>query len=464
METTKQLPPPATAATFTPSQPWRGTFLTGVAEILDRLAETCLHPVIVLPLFFAAASSSASEVGRAIAIVLGIAAIAGVLSAPLAGDRWPRARLLALIVATGLAGLLLLVLGRAGGWLTDQRDALTGRPLLILAVIGGCLGVGATLRPALARITRPDGSWRTRWGRWLLVGIVGTVLGGFVARGPAAKLAEPFPAGFTSLFATAGGALIVAFVVLIALLALGWQSRAGGIPARTDLLAIPELLANNLAYGRFVFFRALYACGALADPFYIIYAVRELGATGHNIALYIVALVIARAVGAFIWRGLSIGAGNPLVLQLTTFVRLLAPITALTLPPLLGSAALRDRLPGGDATSLFAFGLVFVAWGVASAGIDLAAPAIQTALTTPRERIAAQAVTGIVLALAMLALPLGGLIVDRLGFSFLFIAALLVGMGTLLAGGLIDEPGVLVLRAAPNERPMLRRRSARREG
>jgi len=460
METTKQLPPPMSAV----PQPWRGTFLAGVAEILDRLAETCLHPVIVLPLFFAAAGTSAVGVGRAIAIILGVAAVAGALATPLTGERWPRARLIALIVVTGLAGFLLLGLARAGGWLTGQRNDLTGRPLLILALIGGCLGIGATLRPALARITRPDGSWRTRWGRWILLGIVGTVIGGFVARGPAAQLVAPFPAGFTTLFATAGAVLLVAFVVLLALLALSWRGLVGGLSARADPLAIPELLANNLAYDRFVFFRALYACGALAEPFYIIYAVRELGATGHIVALYIVALVIARAVGAFIWRGLSIGAGNPLVLQLATFVRLLAPITALTLPPLLGSAALRDRLPGGDATSLFAFGLVFVAWGVASAGIDLAAPAIQTALTTPRERIVAQAVTGIVLALAMLALPLGGLIVDRLGYSFLFIGALLAGMGTLLAGGLIDEPGVLVLRAAPNERPILRRRSARREG
>jgi hypothetical protein len=460
MDTTKQLPPPTSAL----PQQWRGTLLSGVAEILDRLAETCLHPLIVLPLFFAASGASATGIGRAIAIVLGASALAGALATPLVGERWPRARLIALITTTGLAACLLLALARAGAWLTSQRDDLTGRPLILLALIGGCLGIGALLRPALARITRPDGSWRTRWGRWLLLGIVGTVGGGLAARGPAAQLVTSFPAGFTTLFATAGAALLIAFVVLLALLALNWRNQSIGSPTRPDFLALPELLANNLAYGRFVFFRVLYACGALADPFYIIYAVRELGATGHNVALYIVALVIARAVGAFIWRGLSIGAGNPLVLQLATFVRLLAPITALTLPPLLGSAALRDRLPGGDATSLFAFGLVFVAWGVASAGIDLAAPAIQTALTTPRERIAAQAVTGIVLAIAMLALPLGGLIVDRLGYSFLFIAALLAGMGTLLAGGLIDEPGVLVLRAAPNERPILRRRSTHREG
>jgi MFS family permease len=227
---------------------------------------------------------------------------------------------------------------------------------------------------------------------------------------------------------------------------------------------VPELLSNNLAYGRFVFFRILYACGALADPFYILYATRELGASAHIAAAYLVTLVIARAGATLGWRAVSIGSGNPMVLQLATFVRLLAPITALTLPPLLGSATLRDRLPGGDTTNLIAFGLVFAAWGAASAGLDLAAPAIQSALTTPRERGAAHFVTGVALAITTLALPLGGLIADRLGFSFLFIAALVLGLGTLLAGGLIDEPGVFVLRPAPNERPVLRRRSARREG
>jgi MFS family permease len=145
-------------------------------------------------------------------------------------------------------------------------------------------------------------------------------------------------------------------------------------------------------------------------------------------------------------------------------VRVLAPITALTLPPLLGSATLRDRLPGGEAANLVAFTVVFIAWGVASAGVDLAAPAIQAAITTPRERPAATIVTGMILAVSTVALPIGGLIVDRLGYSFLFIAALVAGVATLLAGGLVDEPGAIVVRAAQTDRAVMRRRGPRREG
>lgn len=463
MDRTKQLPAPS-APTLPFATRWRAPALGGVADVLTRLADVCLHPLIVLPLFFAVASDTAVGLGRAVALILAAGFLASAAITPFSGERWLRLRLAVLVVLTVLPALILLGLGRASEWLASNRLNLTGGALFLLIVVALCAGAASTLRLAVVGIVRAEGSWRTRWGRWTVLGIFGTVAGGLVARGGLLLLNEPFPAGYTRLFTYAGLATLAASICLAVLLALDWRQRPATPPTRPDLLAVPELLANNLAYGRFVFFRLLYACGALADPFFIIYATRELGANGRAVAAYLVTLVVARAVATLGWRAFSITGGNPLVLQLSAFVRLLAPITALTLPPLLGSATLRDRLPGGEATNLIAFGVVFAAWGVASAGLDLAAPAIQSALTTPRERAAAQFVTGIALALGTLALPLGGLILDRLGFSVLFIAALIIGLGTLLAGGLIDEPGVFVLRPSPNERPVLRRRSVRREG
>ncbi len=463
MDTTKQLSPPSAPA-LPLARCWRAPVLGGVAEVLNQAADVCLHPLIILPLFFAVSGDTNAELGRVIALILAAGLLAGAVTAPLMGERWPRLRLSVLVLLTGCQGLLLLGLARSDDWLATNRLALTGGPLLALVFVALCGGSAGGLRLAVARVARAEGSWRTRWGRWTVVGLVGTVAGGFLARGRLSEVGGAFPRGYTDLFALAGGLILLACVGLTLLLALEWRERRAPVPGQFNLLVVPELLANNLAYGRFVFFRVLYAAGALADPFYIIYAVRELGASGRAAAGYLLTLVIARAVATLGWRALSVGGGNPLVLQLATFVRLLAPITALTLPPLLGSATLRDRLPAGDATNVIVFGTVFAAWGAASAGLDLAAPAIQAALTTPRERSAAQFVTGLSLAVAAIALPLGGLIADRLGFSFLFIIALIVGLGTLLAGGLIDEPGVFVLRHASNERPVLRRRNARREG
>lgn len=466
--TTKQLPRPSGVALPEPQvqvrRRWPAQVLGGLAEVLTHLAEVCLSPLIVLPLFFAVAGGESVTIGRAVAIVLAAGSLGAALAAPLAGERWPRVRLLVLVVAAAAQAILLFSLARANGWLAQREFLLDETPLTLLALAAACGGVARTLRLAVAGIVRPEGSWRTRWGRWVLLGALGTCLGGLAARGALERTADPFPAGFSRLFGLAAAALGVAILAPLLLLVLHRRRLTVPGPGRPDLSALPELLVNNLAYNRYVVFRIIYACGAVADPFYILYAVQELRADGRTAAAYLLTLATARAIATVGWRALSIGSGNSMVLQLASFVRLLAPITALTLPPILGSATLRDRLPGGEATNLIVFSLVFAAWGAASAGLDLAGPAIQAAITTPRERLAAGAVTNIVLALSALALPLGGLIADRLGYSLLFIVALVTGIVTLLAGGLIDEPGVIVLRAAPGDRAVLRRRGARREG
>jgi hypothetical protein len=442
----------------------------GVAEVLARLADVCLHPLIVLPLFFGVLGATNLGIGGAVAIVLAAGSIGVALAAPLQVDRWPNLRLYVLLGAVVVQALFLLILANQGGRLAASLPSLNGWPLLLLAIVALGGGVASLLRAAAAGIVRPEGSWRTRWGRWAILGLLGTLLGGWLGRNALGRNAAIFPDGFTRLFGIAGLALLATALLLAALIILQRVTGAAPVapppgPGTTfDPLALPDLLVNNLAYNRYIVFRILYAFGALADPFYIIYATRELGGSGRAAAAYLLALALARAVGTLGWRAVSISAGNPMVVQLACFVRTLAPITALTLPPLLGSATLRDRLPGGEAASLIAFAIVFIAWGAASAGLDLAAPAIQSAITTPRERPAATMATGFILAITTIALPIGGLIIDRLGYSFLFIAALVAGVATLLAGGLVDEPGAIIVRTAPTDRAVMRRRAPRREG
>ena len=466
---TRQLPPPSSAP-LPRQRVWYLPLFGGVAEVLAQLAQVCLHPLIILPLFFAVFASTNSGLGGAVAVVVAAGSIGAALAAPFQIERWPRIRLYLLLVAVLAQALILLVLAKQGPRLNTALPALGGWPLLWLALVAFGGGFAGGLRAAAAGIVRPEGSWRTRWGRWTVLGVLGTLLGGWLARNALGRAGEIFPSGFTRLFSIAGLALLATALLLAALILLQYFTAAMPVapphgPGNTfDPLALPDLLVNNLAYNRYIVFRILFALGALADPFYIIYATRELGASGRAAAAYLLTLAIARAVGVLVWRTVSISAGNPMVLQLVSFVRVLAPITALTLPPLLGSATLRDRLPGGDAASLVAFSIVFIAWGVAGAGMDLAAPAIQAAITTPRERPAATVATGLILAVSAIALPLGGLIIDRLGYSILFIAALVSGVATLLAGGLVDEPGAIVVRAAPSDRAIMRRRAPRREG
>jgi hypothetical protein len=456
VEVTKLLLPPA-------SQRRRYPLACNVAaEVLSQCVDACLHPTIILPTFFAVYLATDREIGGAVALVLAAAAIAAGLGAVLTFEDHPRLRFSALLGATGGRALVLLLLAAASGTLTADHAPRLNWPLFFLAGAALCAGVALPLRVASAGIVRAEGSWRTRWGRWAASGAVGLALGALLARGQLMRTGGVFPAGYRGLFLIAG---------LLALLATGvtallWRGDRPSVPVRprSGLAAIPELLANNLAYGRFIFFRLLYACGTLADPFFILYAVSELGAGARVLAGYLLALALARMVGMFLWRGVSSTGGNPMVLQLVSFVRLLAPITALTLPPLLNSATLYNHLPGGNNAILVAFGLVFVAWGAASAGLDLAVPAIQAGITTPRERAAASVVTSIALAVATVILPIGGLIADRFGYSFLFIAALVTGIIALLAGGLIDEPTTVIVRTAPTDHLPYRRGRVHREG
>lgn len=442
---------------------WRTPALGRVVEALTRAVDGCLHPIVVLPLFIAFLTPSIVAIGRAIAIILAAEMLGAAVGAAVAAallERRPALRLGASLTATILRALALLALAGVG---TGALAPPAGRPLLdtCLALLAGAAVFGGFAAPLRPESAGGVGGLVTRGGGrsgWPLVGALATVAGALIARPYLARiddfLRDPYGTVWSQLFLIGG---LLTILVAIAAALIRAPGTAGMVGARHGgLLAIPELLINNLAYGRFVFFRALYALGTIADPFYIIYATRELGGSGRTAAGYLLVLAIARAAGVVLWR--TMGTGNNLILQLAAFVRLLAPITALTLPPLLGSATLRDRLPGGGGANLVAFGAVFVAYGIASVGFDLAAPTIQAGMTTPRERAAAVTVTSLALAAVAPIALLGGVVIDRLGFPFLFIVALMVGLGGLFAGGLIEEPGAVTLRAPVGERLPQRRR------
>ena len=453
MDRTDQLALPAPQA----RRGWRNPALGQLAVALTAAADVCIHPLVIVPLFIATLTESTVTVGLAVALVLGASALAH----PLAAAFGHRAllRFGGLMGAVGLRAFALFSLAGIPVLYDGEPARQLNTGLFLLAAAALLDGLAAPLRLELASGSSAEAPLSRLRARWALLGALAAV-GGAVAVRPLldrADLVGPDAGGdFVQLFLLAGVALTLATLCVVLMQPAEAPSPARGVLAQ--LAAFSGLVGNNLAYGRLVFFRFVYALGAVAEPFYILYAVRELGGDGRTAGVYLVILAIARAVAVLLWRALGSQGGNRMVLQLCAFLRLLGPITALTLPPLLGSAALRDRLPGGGAATLVAFALVFAAMGAASAGLDLAAPVIQASITTPRERPAAGAVTHLALGVAAVAALLGGVIADRLGFPFLFIVALIAGLGALLAGGLVDEPNLVVLRAPPSDRPAPRRR------
>lgn len=435
---------------------WRNPALGQAADALAAMADMCVHPLVVLPLFIAGLTDSTVTIGLAIALVVAATA----LGYPLAIALEHRALLQfgGLMSALGLRALAFFLLAGAGLTIGANQARYLGITLIVLSAAALFGGFAAPLRLELASGASPESPLSSLRGRWVFISALAAIGGALLARLVLARADLRFPGPFVQIFLLAGVILTLATLCAVLMQLPTRASPPDGRGLLAQLSTYVDLLINNLAYGRLVFFRLLYAAGAIADPFYIVYATRELGATWRTAGAYLVTYAVARAAAAPLWRALGLQAGNRMVLQLVTFVRLLAPITALTLPPLLGSATLRDRLPGGGATNLVAFGVVFAAAGMASAGLDLAAPVIQASITTPRERGAAAAVMHLALGGAALGALLGGLIADRLGFAFLFIITLVVGLGTLLSGGLVDEPALVIMRPPPSERPAPRRR------
>lgn len=432
---------------------WRDAALDQVGDALATFVDTCVHPVVVVPLFLASMTDSSVTVGVALAFILAATALAYPVGAAL--ERRAAYQQGGLIGAFGLRALALYALAGVAMFAGPGHAPPLALAVFLFVAIGLLGGFARPLRLELASGTSAEAPLGGLRARWALAGGVAAVLGALAAR-PLLVVGSPLlPASYARLLILAGLILTLATTVAVLL------RPAAPAPPRgflADARAFPGLVFDNLAYGRFLFFRVLYAIGAIADPFYILYATRELGGSGRAAGAYLLALAVTRAVAVLVWRSLRPRWGNQLVLQLSAFVRVLAPIVALTLPPLLGAAALRDRLPGDNAVSLVAFGLVFVAYGAAGAGLDLAAPALQAAITAPRERLDAAVVTNLALALGALSIIVGGVIVDRFGYAILFIVALIAGLAALLACGLLEEPGLVVMRAPPGERAPLRRR------
>lgn len=447
MERTNQLALPATRS-------WRNPALGLAIDLLTALADVCLQPLVIVPLFIVALTDSLVVAGVAVALMLAAREFAHPLAVGL--ERYTLLRLGGLIGALGLRALALFILASAGLVLAGQGGPYRTVALLLLTASGLLAGVAATIRrepasssPATARLAGDR-------ARRLLVGNAAAILAALAARGLLARADLRLTGSYTHLFLLGG--LLLTGATLAAVLLQPVAREASRRDPRAHLATLVSLLMDNFAYNRLLVFRTLYQLGALADPFYILYATRELGGDGRAIGGYLLALVVAQAATGFVWRLLGLQGGQRIVLQLAAFIRLLAPIAALTLPPLLGSATLRERLPGGATTSLTAFGLLFVALGAARAASDLALPALETAITTPRERPVATIVSHLVAGVAAAAIVVGGLIADRLGFPFLFLAALGAGLAALLLSGLMEEPNLVILRSPPPDHPEPRRR------
>jgi MFS family permease len=129
--------------------------------------------------------------------------------------------------------------------------------------------------------------------------------------------------------------------------------------------------------------------------------------------------------------------GNRQLLQLATLVRVFMPLVALGIQPILGWERLVPRLDDPQRVVLVTFAFVFVAYGVTLSAQMLANFTAVLELAHPEERPTLVGVTNTILGVVALVPMLGGLVVDRFGYSSVFALALALSLLALLASGLL---------------------------
>ena len=129
------------------------------------------------------------------------------------------------------------------------------------------------------------------------------------------------------------------------------------------------------------------------------------------------------------------------MLQFAALIRMGIPLLALVLPPLFGVTP--GSPSGGDYVLYYVFGLVFVAYGVARAGQNLANLTYLLDIAPERERPAYVGLVNTTLGVVSFVPLIGGTLVDHVGFQTLFVIAFFIALGAVFASGALHEPRVM---------------------
>jgi hypothetical protein len=409
------------------------------------LADTLIFPTIVLALFVSHLTDSPLAIGLVPAIG------AGVWFLPQFGASLIlRGRRRHLPWATGASAVraaaiaLLAYVGYRADSMGDERLLRS----FFICYIAYSLAAGFASVPSGSVIAKAIGTDRRRvffsqrnlWGGAFALGA------GLVIRQVLGPDGSDFPRNYTYLFIAAAIALVAATFLQAT---MQEPARVANPPGQSTRHAIRDASAvlTDSNYRRFLLFRVLFSLSAIADPFLIVYAFREFDASGSMVGVYVALVVLSRFVANLFWQPLSERRGNRVVLQYTSVIRLLAPLIALMVPYVTKTTLYQDRVTNDNA-AIYAFGAVFVAYGVALSGQIVSNFGYVLDIVPAPRRPAAIGLANLILAAVSFIPVAGGSIVKRYGFEEVFLAAAFLGLAAVFAGGALTETSTRTRSAA----------------
>ncbi|MCK4787268.1 MAG: MFS transporter [Desulfobacteraceae bacterium] len=259
---------------------------------------------------------------------------------------------------------------------------------------------------------------RQFWGGILAVG------SGFIAKAILGSRRIDFPENFSLLF-------FLAFIFMgISYLALGavreplQEVHKTSLPFKDFLKKAIQILKSNNNYRNFLAVQILGGAGALALPFYVLYAKDILHIELKMVGIFLMAQMIGSVVSNILWAYLSDFAGNKRVVQISTLLGIIPPLIVLISPHQFNEL----------------FILLFAVIGFFVAGRLIGKTNFLLDIAPPKERPLYLSVNGTLNIPVMLFPLLGGIIVQHISYTFLFIVTILVILVGLFLSFKLKEP------------------------
>ena len=302
--------------------------------------------------------------------------------------------------------------------LTATVFAAGDRPGLIVVVTLAVLGVnaiaggvgGVPFADVTAKVV-PHYRLGTFWVLRNAIGGVLALLAGLVLS-RVLDSGLPFPRDFGLVFLL-GSTLMASAYLAFALVREPAGTPALREPMRAMLRRLPSVLRRDDSFRRYLRVRFLALAALLAEPFYAVHAITNLGAPVTSLGTFVVMATFASITVNFALRRHADRGRNVTVLQIALALLVAAPIAALTI---------HDPR---------AFGLVFALSAAGTSAMGIAAWNLLYAVSPAPERPLYVGVANSVLALPSLAPVAAGLAAGLVGFRPLFGLAALVAAASL---------------------------------
>ncbi|WP_424949298.1 MFS transporter [Deinococcus sp.] len=293
--------------------------------------------------------------------------------------------------------------------------------LFLLAMVVNALSSGVSGLPFLEVCSKviPSSRRAAFFGTRNLVGGILAFGAGLVVR---TVLASPlaFPYDYALIFALATLFYVVAYALF------GKVKEPPDLPLpptniAEELRQIPLTLRADAHFRAFLLVRLTLAFATLADPFYAVYALRELHVPASQLGIFLIVLAGAAPLSNVLWRRVAERKGSRRIIRYSAAAACLAPLLALG--------------TGRGHTEVYL--LVFVALSVAAQGFNLGHTNHLLNLAPQAQRSRYIGSLNTLVGLALFAPVVGGVLADHVGYRSVFwLSALLFALSWSMCGKL----------------------------